>query len=101
IEQRDSHESLQPRADAGDVLEQPERFLDVHLQHFMDVLAAPADFERLAVVALALADIAGHVDIGQEVHLDLDEAVTLAGLAASTLDVEAEAPRVVTTRARL
>ena len=85
----------------GDVLEQPQRFLDVHLQHFVDVLAAPADLERLAVVALALADIAGHVDIRQEVHLHLDESVALAGLAAAALHVETEAARVVAARAGL
>ena len=50
-----------------------------------------ADLQRLAVVALALADVAGDVDVGQEVHLDLDDAVALAGLAAAALDVEAEA----------
>jgi hypothetical protein len=45
----------------------------------VDVLAAPADVERLAVVALALAHVAGHIDVGQEVHLHLDETVALAG----------------------
>src|SRR5688572_21779069 len=66
----------------------------------MDVLAAPADLERLAVVALSLADVAGHVHVRQEVHLDLYEAVTLARLAASAFHVEAEATRVVTAGAR-
>ena len=31
--------------------------------------------ERLAVVAVALADLARHVHVGQEVHLDLDRAL--------------------------
>ena len=61
----------------------------------MDVLALVLHFKRLAVVALALADIAGHVHVGQEVHLDLDQAVALTGLAAAALDVEAEAARLV------
>jgi hypothetical protein len=39
------------------------------------------------------ADVAGHVDVGQEVHLDLEHAVALAGLAAPAGDVEAEAAR--------
>ena len=61
-------------------------------------LALEQDFQRLAVVALALADVAGDVDVGQEVHLDLDDAVALAGLAAAALDVEGEAPGLVAAR---
>ena len=60
----------------------------------------PLEFhlQRLAVVALALADVAGDVDVGQEVHLDLDDAVALAGLAAAALDVEREAAGAVAAR---
>src|SRR5690606_40518235 len=54
--------------------------------------------ERLAVVALAVADVAGHVHIRQEVHLDLDDAVALAGFTAATLDVEREAARLIAAR---
>src|SRR5690606_5697872 len=57
--------------------------------------------ERLAVVALAVAFLAGDVDIGQEVHLDLDQSVALARLAAAALDVEAEAAGLVAARLRL
>ena len=55
-------------------------------------LSAVLHLQRLAIVALALADVAGDVDVGQEVHLDLDDAVALAGFAAAALDVEGEAP---------
>src|SRR5439155_5842851 len=51
-----------------------------------------------AVVAGAVAHVAGHVDVGQEVHLDLDEAVALARLAAAPLDVEGEAAGLVAAR---
>src|SRR6202035_1910846 len=61
-------------------------------------LALEQHLQRLAVVALALADIAGDVDVGQEVHLDLDDAVALAGLAAAALDVEREPPGLVAAR---
>jgi hypothetical protein len=60
-----------------------------------------SDLQRLAVVALALADVALDVDVGQEVHLDLDDAVALAGLAAAALDVEGEAAGLVAARLRL
>ena len=61
-------------------------------------LVLELNVEGLAVIALALADIAGDVDIGQEVHLDLDDAIALAGFAASAFDVEGEAPRLVAAR---
>src|SRR5690606_35608262 len=59
------------------------------------------DVERLAVVALAVADVAGDVDVGQEVHFYLDDAVALAGLAAAALDVEGEAAGLVAAGFRL
>ena len=59
------------------------------------LLPLNVNLQRLAVVALALAGLAGDVDVGQEVHLDLDDAVALAGLAAAALDVEAEAAGLV------
>ena len=83
------------------LLEELERLLDRHLEHVRDRLALEADVERLAVVALAVALLAGHVDVGQEVHLDLDLAVAAADLAAAALDVEREAARLVAARARL
>ncbi len=43
-----------------------------HVEHVRDVLAMIGDLERLAVVARAVADLARNVDVGQEVHLDLD-----------------------------
>src|SRR5882724_3706356 len=58
------------------------------------------NLERLAVVALALADIALDVDVGQKVHLDLDDAVALAGLATAAFDVEGEAPGLVAALGR-
>jgi hypothetical protein len=51
------------------------------------------DLERLAVVALALAHLARDIDVRQELHLDLEDPVALAVLAAAALDVEREAAR--------
>ena len=62
-------------------------------------LVAELDLQRLAVVAAALAGVAGDVDVGQEVHLDLQQSVALAGLAAAALHVEAEAAGLVAARA--
>src|SRR6202042_2943763 len=60
-------------------------------------LALEADLERLAVAAPAVALLPGHVDVGQEVHLDLDLAVAAAHLAPPALDVEREATGLVAT----
>jgi hypothetical protein len=75
------------------------RRLDGHVEDVGDALAPVEDLERLAVVAFALADLALDVDIGEEVHLDLLEALALARLAAAAAglcgDVEAEAAGLV------
>jgi hypothetical protein len=89
------------RATTGTAVEEFARHLDRHLQDFVDVAALVLDFEGLPVVALAVTDVTGHVDVGQEVHLDLDHAIALAGFAAAALDVEREAAGAVAARARL
>jgi len=77
-----------------------ERLLDRHLEHVRDRLALEPDLERLAVVALAVALLAGDVHVGQEVHLDLDLPVAAAHLAPSALDVEREPTGLVAPRPR-
>src|SRR3546814_11757004 len=67
----------------------------------LDAVTLVEDLQRFAVVALAAAVVAGPVHVGQEVHLDLDQAVALAGLAAAAAHVEAEAAGGVPARARL
>ena len=86
-------QGLQHARDAREVAEELQRLLHVHVQHLGDVLALVGDLEGVAVVARALAFLAGHPHIGQEVHLDALQAVPAAGLAAPALDVEAEAVR--------
>jgi hypothetical protein len=98
VAQADAFQRLQLVAHGGDGREELDAFLDRHVEHVGDRLALEGDFQRLAVVALAVADVAGDVDVGQEVHLDLDDAVALAGLAAAALDVEREAAGLVAAR---
>ncbi|CCJ99707.1 hypothetical protein BN130_2423 [Cronobacter malonaticus 507] len=66
----------------------------------MDGFAFIFDLQRFAVVALAFALIARHVDIRQEVHLNLDNAIALAGFTAAAAYVKAEAARRIAARAR-
>ena len=79
-------------------LEELQPFLDRHVEHVGDGLGLEGDLEGLAVVALPSAHVAGDVDVRQKVHLDLDDAVALAGLAAAALDVEREAAGLVAAR---
>src|SRR5690606_14526117 len=62
------------------------------VEHIGYALALVAHLERLAIVPSSLADVARHVHVWQEVHLDLDQAITLARLAATAPDVEREGP---------
>ena len=82
-------------------LEEADRVLDRRLEDVGDRLAAVADLERLARVALPLAGLAGDEDVGQEVHLDLLDALALARLAAPALHVEREAAGLVSADLRL
>src|SRR5262249_14643884 len=45
--------------------------------------------------ATSLADVAWHIDVGQEVHLDLHETVALTRFAAPAFHVEGKATRPV------
>ena len=101
VAEADAVQRLEHVAHARHRLEEVERLLDRHVEHVGDRLALERHLQRLAVVALALADVAGDVDVGQEVHLDLDHAVALAGLAAPALDVEREAAGLVAAGLRL
>ena len=78
------------RAMAGWLAKNVERLLARQVEHVGDVLALERDVEGVAVVAGALAHLARHVHVGQEVHLDLDGAVAGARLAAAARHVEAE-----------
>ena len=92
---------LELRLDARDILEELHSFVNRHGEHVGDRLSLVAHLKRLTIVSRSLADLAWHIDIGQEVHLDLDDAVAAARLAASALDVEAEAPGLVAAHLRL
>ena len=54
----------------------------------MDIFALVAHVQRFPVVARALANVAGHVNIRQKVHFDLQKAVAGTGLAAPALHIE-------------
>ena len=79
--------------DRGNVGKKLDRHIDRHVQHVVDVLPFVFDFERLPIITVASAGLAGDIDIGQEIHLDSLHSGTPALLAAAALHVEGEAPR--------
>ena len=101
VAEADVDQRLQVPRDRRDGGEELDGLLDRHVEHLGDGLALVVHLERLPVVAGAVADLARHVDVGQEVHLDLDRAVAGAGLAAAALDVEGEPALLVAADLRL
>ena len=77
-------------ADGGHIFEEVYRFLHGHIQHIKNTLSLVLHIQGLAIIALAAADLTGHIHIGKEVHLDLDDAVAAAGLTPASLHIEAE-----------
>ena len=92
VAESDVGQRLHVPLDRRDVLEELERLVDAHLEDVGDRAALVLHLQRLAVVPAALADLARDVDVGQEVHLDLDLAVAGAVLAPPAAHVEREPP---------
>ena len=59
-------------------VEELDRLFDGQIQHVGDRLVPVRDLQRLAIIPPALARLAGHEDVRQEVHLDLLDALALA-----------------------
>src|SRR5579875_3722970 len=91
VAEADVDERAQVAGDDGLGREELERLLARELQDVRDGAASPQDLEGVPVVAGALAHLARHVDVREEVHLDLDRPVPRAGLAATARHVEGEA----------
>ena len=73
---------------------------DRHFEQVGDRVSVVAHGKRFVIVAMAAADLALHVHVGQEIHLDAALALALAGFAASAGNVEGEASGLVTAFAR-
>ena len=75
--------------------EERERLGHRQLQGRGDAEPLEQDLEHFRPVALAVAIHAAQVDVGQELHLDMLEAVAAAGGAAAVARIEAERARCV------
>ncbi len=101
VAEPDPGERGEQLADAGDRLQLPERLSHREIEDVGDGEASVLHLEGLAVVTLAPARLALDEHVGEEVHLDSEHPVALAGLASAALDVERETPRFVAARARV
>ena len=72
-----------------------------HIEDICDTLTFVEDLQCLTVVACAVANLAGHVNIRKEVHLNLEGSITLTGFAPSPLHIEGKTPGTVTAKFRL
>ena len=63
----------------------------------MDVFCLVTNFERFPVVAFPGALVAWNVNVGQEMHFDLDYTISLARFAAASFDIKAEPTRLIST----
>ncbi len=91
---------MQLAGDRGHGLIKRQRVFHGHFQHFVNIAALVANFQRFPVITLALALVARHINIREKVHRHLNHAVALTGFAAPALDVEAESARLITSRPR-
>ena len=85
----------------GDVLKEQQGILDRHVEHLGDVLTPIGDLQGFAIVPFTFAHLAWHVDIREEVHLNLDLPIALASFAPAPADVEAESTGAVPVRLAL
>ena len=64
--------------------------LHCHIQHIIDILSLIANLQGFPVIAFSVTNLAGHIDIRQEMHLNLYNTVSGTGLTASPLHIEGE-----------
>ena len=74
----------------GDGLKEFVGVVDRHGQHVCNAFASIPDFQGFPVESLAVARLARHVHVGQEVHLHRPDACAFAGFASPSSHVKRE-----------
>ena len=77
--------------DFGDILEVHHRLLDIHFEHFLNVLFFEAHLQSFPVESSAFANRAGDPDICEEIHFKPIAAIAFASFASATRPVETKA----------
>ena len=76
-----------------------DSFLHAHLQHVVDVFPFIGDLQGLLVVALPAALLARDINVGEKVHGNAQNAISLTCFTASALYVKGEASPVIAAHA--
>ena len=92
VAETDIDQGLEPLFDLRDGLEHRQGVGDGKLEKVGDAVTLVLHGEGLVVVAAAATDLAKHIDIGQEVHLDAALAFALAGFAAAPVTLKEKRP---------
>ena len=87
--------------DAPLTLEEGDSLVDREVEHLGHVLPLVPNLEDVLLEPTSVARLAFEVEVGEELHLDLDDALALARLAPAAGHVERERPRPVPTDLRL
>ena len=101
VAKADLVEHLQPAQHLRRAGEERQRLAHGQVEHLIDVAALVPHLEHLRPEALAVALLARHEHVGEELHLDADDAFALAGLAAAAGHVEREMTRGQSARLRV
>ena len=86
---------LQVAFDFGNGVKKFQRLGYAHIQHVGDVFAFKGNLQGILVKAFAVAFLALDVNVGQELHLYFQNAVSLAFFTAAAFDVEGKTSRLV------
>ena len=79
------------------VFEKFHRIVDGHIQDLRDILFLVVNFQGFAIVTSSMADFTSYVYIWQEVHFNLDNTITRAGLTATALDIKTKTTLLIAT----
>ena len=91
-------QGLQFPGDSGQVFKKAQGCLNGHVQHIGDAAAFVANLQCFTIVSPPPANVAGHINIRQKMHLDPVDAVTGTGLASAAANIKTEPPRFVAAR---
>src|ERR671918_895882 len=97
VTETDVTQSVEMARNRGNRREEVRGLAHTHLEYLSDVFSLVADCQRLAVVALSLTNFARHIDVGEEMHLDLDRSFARAWFTATTANIEREPAGLVAT----
>jgi len=100
VPQTHVQQRLELLLDGRDVFQHRQGVLHRHVENIGDGATLVLYCQGLGIVAAAAADLAGDENVGQEVHLNAPQPVSLTRFAAAAFHVEAEAAGTVATLAR-